>query len=75
MTAILVTIGPALIALAIATARTTATFPFPAVLSPEYDRVITRGARSYGVIVLIATILAHGALITSVGLALAVWVK
>ena len=58
-----------------ATARSQATFPLPAGLSPAYYRVISLGARSYGVIVVIATILAHGALITSVGLALAVWVK
>ena len=32
-------------------------------------------ARSYGVALVIATILAHGALITSIGLALAVWIK
>jgi hypothetical protein len=37
--------------------------------------VATLGARCYGVIVVIATIIAHGALITSVGLAMAVWIK
>ena len=72
---VFMTIGPGLIALAMATARSTATFPFPAVLSPEYYRVFTRGARIYVAIVAIATILAHGALIASVGLALAVWIK
>ena len=44
-------------------------------MPPDYYRMITLGARCYGVIVVIATILAHGALITSVGLALAVWIK
>ncbi len=69
------TIGPGVLALAMATARSQAPFPLPAGLSPAYYRIISLGARSYGVIVVIATILAHGALITSVGLALAVWVK
>src|SRR5262249_5746945 len=40
-----------------------------------YYRIVPRGARIYGVIVVFATILAHGALYTSVGLALAVWIK
>ncbi len=44
-------------------------------LPPEYYRTISLGQRIYALIVLIATILAHGAVITSTGLALAVWFK
>ena len=44
-------------------------------MPPDYYRRITLGTRCYGVVLVVATILAHGALITSVGLALAVWVK
>ncbi len=68
------TIGPGLLALAMATARSS-TFAFGPGMHPDYYRRITLGARCYGVVLVVATILAHGALITSVGLALAVWVK
>ena len=44
-------------------------------MPPDYYEIISLGRRIYGVILVIATILAHGALITSVGLALAVWMK
>jgi hypothetical protein len=44
-------------------------------LPPDYYRVIPLGPRIFGVFVAIATILAHGALLASIGLALAVWIK
>ncbi len=69
-----VVIGPGLLALAMATARSSSN-KFGPGLPPEYYRRITLGARCYGAFLVVATILAHGALITSVGLALAVWVK
>jgi len=68
-------IGPGLIALAMATARSKTPFAFAPGLPPGYYREIPLGARSFGVIVVIATLLAHGALITSIGLAVAVWIK
>jgi hypothetical protein len=43
-------------------------------MHPDYDRVIPLGPRIAGVFIVIATILAHGALLTSIGLALAVWI-
>jgi ABC-type transport system involved in multi-copper enzyme maturation permease subunit len=72
---LLMAIGPGLMALAMATARSPANFAPARGLPPDFYRVPTLGARCYGVIVLIATIVAHGALITSVGLAMAVWIK
>ena len=44
-------------------------------MPPEFYKMSSQGYRNLGVIVVIATILAHGALITSIGLALAVWMK
>jgi hypothetical protein len=69
------TIGLGLIALAMATAHSNSSLAFGPGLPPEYYRRISLGTRCYGAAVAIATILAHGALITSVGLALAVWIK
>ena len=54
--------------IAMATARSTAVFAHG--LPGDYYRMITLRDRSYGVIVVIATILAHGALIAGIGLAL-----
>ena len=73
---LLMAIGPGLMALAMATARSDRGI----VAAARACRPITtRSSRSvlgcYGVVVVIATILAHGALITSIGLALAVWIK
>jgi ABC-type transport system involved in multi-copper enzyme maturation permease subunit len=70
----LMIIGPALLALAMATARSTPV-AFGVGLPPDYYREVTLATRCYGVALLVATIVAHGALITSVGLALAVWIK
>jgi ABC-type transport system involved in multi-copper enzyme maturation permease subunit len=69
-----VVIAPGLLAMAMATARSPVSAYGPG-LPPDYYRRITLGARCYGAFLVVATILAHGALITSVGLALAVWVK
>jgi ABC-type transport system involved in multi-copper enzyme maturation permease subunit len=72
---VFMTIGPGLIVLAMATCHSNARFAYPAGLHPDYYRILSRGARIYVAVVAIATMLAHGALITSVGLALAVWIK
>jgi ABC-type transport system involved in multi-copper enzyme maturation permease subunit len=69
-----ITIGPGLLALAMATARSQH-FAFGRGMPPDYYRQFTFGARCYGAVLVVVTIVAHGALITSVGLALAVWVK
>jgi ABC-type Na+ efflux pump permease subunit len=72
---LLMAIGPGLMALAMATARSGATFAPSPGLPPDFYRRITVIGRCYGVGVVIATIVAHGALITSFGLAMAVWIK
>jgi ABC-type transport system involved in multi-copper enzyme maturation permease subunit len=69
------TIGPGLMALALATARANGS-PAIVINSATAQAVASSvAAQSYGVALVIATILAHGALITSIGLALAVWMK
>jgi ABC-type transport system involved in multi-copper enzyme maturation permease subunit len=69
------TIGPALIALAMATAHSNNSPPISINTATAPALALSMAARIYGVAVVIATILAHGALITSMGLALAVWIK
>ena len=75
--AVFMTAAPALMALAMATAWSPSptTFPLGMALAPEYYLKIPLGHRIYGVFLVVATILAHGALITSIGLALSVWIK
>ena len=75
--AALIAIAPGVLALAMATAREdpSIVLNFGPRMPAEYNQIIALGHRMYGVIVVIATILAHGALITSIGLALAVWMK
>jgi hypothetical protein len=73
--AVLLIVGPGLAALAMATAREVSPWIPPPGLHPDYHRVIPLGPRIAGVFVVIGTILAHGALLTSIGLALAVWIK
>jgi ABC-type Na+ efflux pump permease subunit len=67
--------APALLVLAMATARSDETSTHLPGTMPNPDLEITLGVRLCGVLCLIATILAHSALITSIGLALAVWIK
>jgi ABC-type transport system involved in multi-copper enzyme maturation permease subunit len=62
----LLTVGPGLMALALATAKKP---PAPGFVE------LTLGYRLFAVALLISTIAAHGALLTSVGLALAIWMK
>jgi hypothetical protein len=72
--AVLMAIAPGSMALAIATSRanrSTAGATDP----PPGFHTLGLGGRIYGVIIVIATIAAHGALLTSAGLALAVWIK
>jgi ABC-type transport system involved in multi-copper enzyme maturation permease subunit len=73
--AALLAVCPGFIALAMATARQASPMPTWAGMPPDYFHEILLGARLFGVLVVIGTILAHGALITSIGLALAVWIK
>jgi ABC-type transport system involved in multi-copper enzyme maturation permease subunit len=68
--ALLIAIAPGLMALAMATYH-----PNPATTGAPRPPPWFAGARIYGAIVVIATIAAHGALLTSAGLALAVWMK
>ncbi len=73
---LLVAIGPGLLGLAMATAHRT-----PRVVSPEpwqtwYDSAQpTQGELLYASILLVATILVHGMLLSTIGMALAVWIK
>jgi hypothetical protein len=73
--AALIGVAPGLIALAMATSRSDNQSAIAAGLPPQYYQTITLGVRIYGVFLVIATIVAHGALITSLGLALGVWMK
>jgi ABC-type transport system involved in multi-copper enzyme maturation permease subunit len=73
--AALIGVAPGLIALAMATARSNTQSAMAAGLPPQYYQTISLGHRIYGVFLVIATIVAHGALITSLGLALGVWMK
>ena len=68
-----VAIGPGLLALGMALA-VKGPQTFPAWLPTRYDGVLSGGALLFGACLLIATILVHGALIASIGLALAVWI-
>jgi len=70
----LLAIGPGLMALALATAHEVPS-PAPAGPGPGVNQKLTLGYRLFGAAVLVATILAHGAATTSVGLALAIWIK
>jgi ABC-type transport system involved in multi-copper enzyme maturation permease subunit len=67
-------IGPGLMALALATARKVP-MPVPPGFPPDFYKELSRGGLFYAVALLIATILVHGAFLTSVGLALATWIK
>ncbi len=69
------TIGPGLFALALATARSNGSPAISINRATAQAFALSVAAQSYGVALVIATILAHGALITSIGLALAVWMK
>ncbi len=72
---VMIALGPGLIALAMATARSASSFPISPGLPPEYYLEDSLWSRIYGVIVVLATIIGHAALITSIGLALAVWIQ
>ena len=73
---LLLFIAPGMMALAMATANSHRFIVAPRAGVPaEFLRVVPFVARSFGVVVVIATIIAHGALITSIGVALGVWIK
>ncbi len=73
---LLLAIGPGLIGFAMATASKT---PPAAPTSPglsAYDTVeLSTGERLFGAALIVATVLIHGMLLSSIGLALAVWIK
>jgi ABC-type transport system involved in multi-copper enzyme maturation permease subunit len=67
---------PGLMVLALATARNGAPAPVPPRGVPaDFYKEVPLGPRLYGAGLVIATILAHGAMLTSIGLALAIWIK
>ncbi len=68
-------VAPGLLALAMATAWSDTTGAYLVGPNAEVSSESSIGIRLFGVLMLIATILAHSALITSIGLALAVWIK
>jgi len=68
----LLAIGPGLLALALATAREVPPPPPGPGVGPWE---LSLGYRLFAAALLVATILAHGAATTSVGLALAIWIK
>jgi ABC-type transport system involved in multi-copper enzyme maturation permease subunit len=73
----LLAIGPGLLGLGLALAvKAPLTIPpgIPPGLRASYHEQLSDGALLFGACLLITTILAHGALIASVGLALAVWI-
>jgi ABC-type transport system involved in multi-copper enzyme maturation permease subunit len=72
----LLAIGPGLVGFALASVRKTtpSIAPRPGML-PEYFELLSRAEALFAVILLVATIFIHGALIASIGLALATWVS
>ena len=68
-----VAIGPGLLGFALALA-VKGPQTFPAWVPARYHGVLSDGALLFGACLVIVTILAHGALIASIGLALAVWI-
>jgi ABC-type transport system involved in multi-copper enzyme maturation permease subunit len=64
-------IGPGLMAFALATARRAAPLPGVAVRRPD----VSSAYSICGAALMVATILVHGAAMTSIGLALATWIK
>src|SRR5262249_15116590 len=71
----LLAICPGLMALAMATADISAWIARMPANSRSFYDTMTLGQRLYGALLLVATILAHGAATTSVGLALATWLR
>ncbi len=71
----LLAIGPGLVGFALATAdKAPPPPPPPGALPSVYTEELSRGEALFGAALLVATILVHGALIASVGLALATWI-
>jgi ABC-type transport system involved in multi-copper enzyme maturation permease subunit len=72
----LLVIGPGLVGIALATATKAPPPPLPAgvVPPPGYFQELSRAGQFLGAGLLVATIVVHGALLASVGLALATWI-
>jgi ABC-type transport system involved in multi-copper enzyme maturation permease subunit len=68
------TLGPGLVGIALATARRIPP-PVRPGFPPDFFKEMSRGALCYSVALLVATILVHGALLTSLGLAVAAWIN
>jgi ABC-type transport system involved in multi-copper enzyme maturation permease subunit len=71
----LLAIGPGLVGLALATAHKSPSGPSRAGVPVGPSDLLSGVESVFGVVLLVATILVHGALIASVGVALAVWIK
>ncbi len=71
----LMTLGPGLVALTLATASPRPRAQAPMQRPVGMRQVVFRGELLFGATLQVATILVHGALIASVGVALAVWMK
>ncbi len=71
----LLALAPGLVTVALATAQKAPTaLPAPGAAMSVYNEPLLRGEVLFGAVLLVATILVHGALIASVGLVLAVWI-
>jgi ABC-type transport system involved in multi-copper enzyme maturation permease subunit len=69
-------IGPGLVGFALATAyHAPSTVPMPPGMLPDYYVKLPRADLLFGAALLVATVFAHGALLASIGLALATWIK
>ncbi len=73
---LLLAIGPGFMALALATAHhRTTSLPVPVRSLPDYYMKLPRAALLFDAALLVATVFVHGALLASIGLGLATWIK
>ncbi len=73
---LLLTLGPGLVALALATAHhAPASLLVPPGMLPDYYVKLPRADLLFGAALLVTTILVHGALLASIGVAVATWIK
>ncbi len=70
----LLVIGPGLVGLALATGRKDPSQAIPTLIPVGLERALSSGPLLYGAALVVATILVHGALLTSLGLVLATWI-
>jgi ABC-type transport system involved in multi-copper enzyme maturation permease subunit len=73
---LLLALGPGLVALALATAyHPSSSVPVPPGMLPDYYLKLPRAELLFGAALLVTTILVHGALLASIGVAVATWIK